>query len=83
MIYRLGYVVGKFIYYVKLDFFSWLLLKYYVAPKRSVFVRNLSGCSLPLPERIPEADGKADQTDLYIIVIFGFDGNKRASLLAL
>ncbi|GEM_PF-1596217 len=22
MIYRLGYVVGKFIYYVKLDFFS-------------------------------------------------------------
>ena len=66
MIYRLGYVVGKFIYYVKLDFFSWL-----------------SCSSLPLPERIPEADGKADQTDLYIIVIFGFDGNKRASLLAL
>ena len=79
MIYRLGYVVGKFIYYVKLDFFSWLLLKYYAAPKRSVFVRNLSCSSLPLPE----ADGKADQTDLYIIVIFGFDGNKRASLLAL
>ena len=39
--------------------------------------------AIPLPERVSEVDGKADQTDLYIIVILSFNGDKRAGLLAL
>lgn len=31
-----------------------------------------------MPERVSEVDGKADQTDLYIIVILSFNGDKRA-----
>ena len=34
-----------------------------------------------MSERVSEVDGKADQTDLYIIVIFSFNGDKRAGLL--
>ena len=32
-----------------------------------------------MPERVSEVDGKADQTDLYIIVILSFNGDKRAA----
>ena len=65
MIYRLGYVAGKFIYYVQQNFFPWLLLKYYAARKSSVSVRDLSGSFLSLPERISEVDGKADQIAVW------------------
>lgn len=38
--------------------------------------------SLPLPERMNRADGKADQTDLCTVFVFGIGGDRRTRILA-
>ena len=83
MIYRLGYVVGRFFYYVQQNFFSWFITKILRCPKKNRLHTGLIGQPFYLCRKeIRRADGKADQTDLYIILAFGIGGNRRTGILA-